>query len=84
MEEEVKEKHRRNGSQMRKANIRAEWGIQQKSGYQESWVGIREELHEELSGKTGVGQRSLQRFGQSGQRGRTRWCVSLLLSVPQL
>lgn len=84
MEEEVKQKQRKNGSQMRRANVRAAWGIQQKSGYQESWVGIREELHKELSGKPGVGQRSLQRFGQSGQRGRIMWHVSLLLSILQL
>lgn len=84
MEEEVKEKQQKNGSQMRRSNIRAVWGIQQKSGYQESWVRIREELHKELSGKPGVGQRSLQRFGQSGRRGRMMWHVSLLLSIPQL
>lgn len=45
---------------------------------------IREELHEELSQKPGVGQRSLQRFHQSGQRGRMMCHVSLLLSTPQL
>lgn len=33
-------------------------------------MGIRKGLHVELSGKPGVGQKSLQRFGPSGQRGR--------------
>lgn len=33
-------------------------------------MGIRKGLHVKLSGKPGVGQKSLQRFGQSGQRGR--------------
>lgn len=84
MEEEVKEKHRKNRSQIRRANIKASWGIQQKSGYQKSWVGIREELHEELLEKPGTGQGSLQRFGQCGQRGRMMWHLNLLLSTLQL
>lgn len=33
-------------------------------------MGIRKGLHVKLSGKPGVGEKSLQRFGQSGQRGR--------------
>lgn len=49
---------------------RAEWGSK--------------ELHEELRGKPGVGRRSLQSFGQSGQRDRTMWHVSLVLSILQL
>lgn len=33
-------------------------------------MGIRKGLHVKLSGKPGLGQKILQRFGQSGQRGR--------------
>lgn len=33
-------------------------------------MGIRKGLHVKLQGKPGVGQKSLQGFGQSSQRGR--------------